>query len=121
MNVDMDALKAKHWLKFDKRQITGCQCGFPADTDSDCGYGDSVANHLMEVGAAEGQAERDALAELLAAARHRHRPYPNAQSPHAYCLNCLTGRKSVDSNFPEYVKWPCPEAIDLGMAEGGAA
>lgn len=59
--------------------------------------------------------------ELLAAARHRHRPYPNAQSPHAYCLSCHTGRKAPGSNFPEYVKWPCGEAIDLGMAEGGAS
>ena len=59
--------------------------------------------------------------ELLAAARHRHRPYPNAESPHAYCLSCRTGRKAVDSSFPEYVKWPCPDAVALGLAEGGAS
>ena len=60
MNVDIDALKAKHWLKFDRLVITGCQCGFKANTDSDCGFGDSVANHLMEVGieAAGGRAIR---------------------------------------------------------------
>lgn len=42
-----------HWLKFNQEtlEITGCQCGFAADTDSDCGWGDSVVAHLLEVGA----------------------------------------------------------------------
>lgn len=41
-----------HWLKWDTiaRTITGCQCGFKADMDSDCGFGDSVVAHLIEVG-----------------------------------------------------------------------
>lgn len=39
-----------HWLLFDKdRQIVGCRCGFRADMDSDCGWGDSVVEHLLEV------------------------------------------------------------------------
>lgn len=55
--------------------------------------------------------ESDALAEL----KHRHRAYPDESNPHAYCLSCLTGRKEVGSNFPEYVKWPCPEAKVLRL------
>lgn len=40
-----------HWLMFDAaRQVTGCHCGFEADMDSDCGYGDSVVDHLLSVG-----------------------------------------------------------------------
>lgn len=69
-------------------------------------WGDSLQERLDT---AEGQ---------LATSRHRHRPYPNAESPHAYCLSCLTGKKETGSNFPEYVKWPCPDAIDLGLTEG---
>jgi hypothetical protein len=40
----------QHRLKFnDERLITGCQCGFVADHDDD-GYGDSVVEHLVELG-----------------------------------------------------------------------
>lgn len=43
-----------HWLKFNKttREVIGCQCGFAADIDSDCGWGDSVVRHFFDVGAA---------------------------------------------------------------------
>jgi hypothetical protein len=58
--------------------------------------------------------------DILAAARNRHRAYPTAANPHAYCLSCRTGKKEPASNFPAYVKWPCPEAVALGLAEGGA-
>ncbi|WP_205327640.1 hypothetical protein [Glycomyces sp. YM15] len=53
----------------------------------------------------------------LAASRYRHRAYPSADNPNAYCLSCVTGKKEPHSNFPEYVKWPCPDAVDLGLAE----
>lgn len=55
--------------------------------------------------------------DQLDSARHRHRAYPDAANPNAYCLNCLTGEKEPGSNFPEYVKWPCPDAVALGMAK----
>jgi hypothetical protein len=58
-----------------------------------------------------------AVLDQLDSARHRHRAYPDASNPHAYCLNCLTGRKEPGSNFPEYHPWPCPEAVDLGMGK----
>lgn len=49
----MEELRMQHWLVFDaKRRVIGCHCGFPADMESDCGWGDSVANHLMAVGGA---------------------------------------------------------------------
>lgn len=39
-----------HWLVFNgKREVVGCHCGFVADLDSDCGWGDSVVTHLLEV------------------------------------------------------------------------
>lgn len=56
------------------------------------------------------------LEGYLAASRHRHRAYPSVDNPNAYCLSCVTGKKEVGSNFPEYVKWPCPDAVDLGLA-----
>jgi hypothetical protein len=38
-----------HWLVFnDEREVSGCHCGFRADLDSDCGWGDSVVEHLLE-------------------------------------------------------------------------
>jgi hypothetical protein len=40
-----------HWLKFNNGEIVGCQCGVRADMDSDCGWGDSVVAHLVDVGA----------------------------------------------------------------------
>lgn len=30
-------------------EIVGCGCGFPADP-SDCGFGNSVTDHLIDVG-----------------------------------------------------------------------
>jgi len=42
----------QHWLIFaDHPQggvanVTRCVCGFPADVESDCGYGDSVLKHI---------------------------------------------------------------------------
>jgi hypothetical protein len=47
-----DALKPNpHWLIFNAaRAITGCACGFEADIDGDCGFGDSVVDHLLEQG-----------------------------------------------------------------------
>ena len=50
----IDDLNSKHRLKWNTiaRTITGCQCGFRADESSDCGFGDSVVAHLLEVGAA---------------------------------------------------------------------
>jgi hypothetical protein len=65
------------------------------------------AEALAHVGELEGH---------LAASRYRHRAYPSADNPNAYCLSCVTGKKEAHSNFPEYVKWPCPDAIDLGLA-----
>jgi hypothetical protein len=48
---DTDPAPSPHWLIFDAaRQITGCACGFPADLDEDCGWGDSVVDHLLAVG-----------------------------------------------------------------------
>lgn len=47
----------QHWLVFDlsietpSPWITGCQCGFVADVDSDMGFGDSVVDHLLSVAA----------------------------------------------------------------------
>lgn len=39
----------KHWLAFGSdRQIVGCHCGFKAE-DSDCGWGDSVVQHIVDV------------------------------------------------------------------------
>jgi hypothetical protein len=44
----------KHWLIFGvhegRRAVVGCQCGFQADVESDCGYGDSVVDHLLTAG-----------------------------------------------------------------------
>jgi hypothetical protein len=71
---------------------------------------DDLAHLLGLVGDLQGQLDK---------ARHRHRAYPDAANPNAYCLSCLTGKKKVGSNFPEYVKWPCPDAIALGL--GGEA
>ena len=46
--------ESPHWLLFDKaRQVTGCACGFRADMEEDCGYGDSVVDHLLVVGRSE--------------------------------------------------------------------
>lgn len=40
-----------HWLvRDDDGQIVGCHCGFEADREADLGYGDSVVEHLVEVG-----------------------------------------------------------------------
>lgn len=60
--------------------------------------------------------EVEELRATVARFHERHHPYPSADSPHAYCLNCFTGRKEPGSNFPEYVKWPCPDGEAL---EGG--
>jgi hypothetical protein len=48
--AQVEALMERHWLLFDRkeRQIVGCHCGFEADNDSDCGWGDSVVRHLFE-------------------------------------------------------------------------
>jgi len=62
------------------------------------------------------QERLDTAEGRLAASRHRHRAYPDAESPHAYCLSCRTGKKETNSSFPEYMAWPCPDAIDLGLA-----
>lgn len=44
-----------HWLRFnEQREITGCHCGFVADAESDCGWGDSVVDHLLTVPRGEG-------------------------------------------------------------------
>ena len=49
-----------HWLIFGpehtdpdiaQRPITGCACGYRADLNEDHGFGDSVVDHLLEVGA----------------------------------------------------------------------
>jgi hypothetical protein len=54
----IEDLNQKHWLKWNTiaRTITGCQCGFGANEDSDCGFGDSVVAHLLEVGAGASRA-----------------------------------------------------------------
>jgi hypothetical protein len=47
-----------HWLLFDmidhgrlqQRVVSGCHCGFKADVEADCGWGDSVVEHLIDVG-----------------------------------------------------------------------
>jgi hypothetical protein len=33
----------------DKREIVGCHCGFKAVDEEDCGWGDSVVQHLLDV------------------------------------------------------------------------
>ena len=39
-----------HWLLFNAaREVVGCACGFDADVESDCGWGDSVVDHLLGV------------------------------------------------------------------------
>ncbi|MEU5156785.1 hypothetical protein [Glycomyces sp. NPDC021274] len=49
----IEGLNSRHWLKWNTitRTITGCQCGFGANEDSDCGFGDSVVAHLLKVAA----------------------------------------------------------------------
>lgn len=45
-----------HWLVVNVgREVVGCHCGFEAHPD-DCGYGDSVVDHIYRVGLAEGAA-----------------------------------------------------------------
>jgi len=72
----IDDLNSKHWLKWNTiaRTITGCQCGFRADVDSDCGFGDSVVAHLLEVGAADSRPGhyREAANSLRGYAAGRH-------------------------------------------------
>jgi hypothetical protein len=65
----------------------------------------AMAEELQELRASDAR-----VAEL-------HYPYPSADSPHAYCLSCLTGRIKPGSTFPEYVKWPCA----TGAARMGGA
>lgn len=52
--------ESTHWLIFGpehtdpdiaSRPVTGCACGFRADLNEDLGFGDSVVDHLLEVGA----------------------------------------------------------------------
>jgi hypothetical protein len=62
--------------------------------------------------------EVEQLRAIVARFQERHYPYPSADSPHAYCLSCVTGRKEVGSNFPEYHPWPCPDGVAL---EGGVS
>jgi hypothetical protein len=64
-----------HWLKWNTlaRTITGCQCGFQADESSDCGFGDSVVAHLLDVGAGSSRPVHlreaaDSLAQIADAA-----------------------------------------------------
>ena len=52
--VLVDAAESPHWLIFNSaRQVTGCACGFAADVDSDCGFGDSVVDHLLAAGGSD--------------------------------------------------------------------
>lgn len=64
----IEELNSLHWLKWNTlaRTITGCHCGFRADESSDCGFGDSVVAHLLEVGAEAARPVhyRDAAASL---------------------------------------------------------
>lgn len=72
----VEGLSSRHWLKWDTiaRTITGCQCGFRADESSDCGFGDSVVAHLLEVGAADSRPGhyREAANSLRGYAAGRH-------------------------------------------------
>lgn len=50
-----------HWLVFDdERRVTGCHCGFEADMDSDCGWGDSVVDHIWNAAQHKAQNRRQA-------------------------------------------------------------
>lgn len=49
-DLALEQLRNEHWLIFnDGREVVGCHCGFEADNDSDCGWGDSVVEHLFRV------------------------------------------------------------------------
>lgn len=51
---ERETLTSTHWLVMDdERQITGCHCGLLAD-ESDCGYGDGIVKHMMELAFDEG-------------------------------------------------------------------
>jgi hypothetical protein len=56
-----------HWLVFDnERRVTGCHCGFEADVDSDCGWGDSVVDHIYAAGRVSERARLAGEVEALA-------------------------------------------------------
>jgi hypothetical protein len=67
--TNLGSLRAKHWLVFNEigTGLTGCHCGFPADYDSDCGYGDSIVAHLLSVGLDQHAAVVREVEELRAA------------------------------------------------------
>lgn len=59
--IDEPDAESNHWLLFGpehtdphivSRPVVGCACGFRADLEADGGYGDSVVDHLLEVGKA---------------------------------------------------------------------
>lgn len=55
---DRPASNRDHWLTFhhdderDRQVVDGCHCGFGADVYEDEGWGDSVVDHLINVGVA---------------------------------------------------------------------
>lgn len=64
MNED---LTKDHWLTWGEyrvgdgygggsyeHRIVGCHCGFTANNDADCGWGDSVVRHLMQIAWEQG-------------------------------------------------------------------
>ncbi|WP_026931196.1 hypothetical protein [Glycomyces tenuis] len=73
-----------HWLKFNADcQVTGCQCGFRADLDSDCEFGDSVVAHLLDVG-------HIAQADALKAAIRKEHQEPEWVAYEKPCDDCKT-------------------------------
>lgn len=74
MTAGLTDAEREHWLIFDdERRVTGCHCGFQADMDADCGWGDSVVEHLMTTAItarlAEAEASLKAARSALAAVR----------------------------------------------------
>lgn len=66
----------EHWLVMDgDRAIAGCHCGFVAETDSDCGYGDSVLKHFagMVIASARKAVAAEIRAAMPESARHTPR------------------------------------------------
>ncbi|GAA2159153.1 MULTISPECIES: hypothetical protein [Glycomyces] len=103
--------------------LHGIKIGGPSEPDKD-GNADLDAFRAGAYDVVDREAvvsslcdEVQRLRAVVARMSERHHPYPSADSPHAYCLSCFTGRKEVGSNFPEYHPWPCPDGIAL---EGGA-
>lgn len=128
-------LTSAHWLKWDTiaRTITGCQCGFAADIDSDCGFGDSVVLHLLEVGAEAASIERgrEIAEQMMDRAEARHRHERGQVHRRDECEDCAREavaaaarpvhyREAIGSlrAIAEHRKHTAPDAIAYARAEG---